>query len=484
MKKIRELISGLSYKILNESNLDSEISNIYVDSREVTEESMFVCISGEHQDGHDYAKQAVEKGAVVIIVERKINLDVTQILVSDSKVAISRIAANYYNHPSNQMNVIGITGTNGKTTTTYILKYIFDFVGECAGLIGTIGVNDGKKAISASLTTPQPLEIHKYFNNMLQNNCKHIVMEVSSHALALSRVDNVNFNIVGLTNISQDHLDYHKNMEDYIKAKAKLFKMADNWAIINYDEIEHKKFVDNTSTKILYYSCKKVIRDGLYAIINKANDEGTEFTVYDQGNAHHIKTELIGKFNVYNILLAIGIALKSDIDIEDIVKAVNNFKSVPGRFERVAGIENFSVVVDYAHTPDALKNVLKSAKSLTKERLIVVFGCGGDRDKTKRPLMGKIAAQYGDIVIITSDNPRTEDPKIIIEEIIRDIRDETYVKIEVDRKEAIRRAMKKANNGDLILIAGKGHETYQIKGSKKYDFDDRVVAKNIYNEVK
>ncbi|MFP4456164.1 MAG: UDP-N-acetylmuramoyl-L-alanyl-D-glutamate--2,6-diaminopimelate ligase [Clostridia bacterium] len=484
MKKIKELLSGLNYEVINEVNYESNIHNIYVDSREVTNNSMFICITGEHHDGHNYASQAVKNGAVVLVVEKEVDIDVSQILVKNTKKAISKIAANYYNNPSKQMNVIGITGTNGKTTTTYIIKHIFDFVGQRAGLIGTIGVNDGEQTITASLTTPQPLEIHKYFYKMYKNTCKHVVMEVSSHALALSRVDDVDFNIVALTNISQDHLDYHKNMEEYIKAKTKLFKMANSWAIINHDEIEHKKFAKNTDVDILYYSCKKAINDGLYAIINRASGEGTDFTVFYENNTYNIKTDLVGKFNVYNILLAIGIALKSDIEMIDIVNAVNSFKSVPGRFEKVNGINKFSVIVDYAHTPDALENVLKSAKSLTKNNLIVVFGCGGDRDKTKRPIMGKIAAQYGDFVIVTSDNPRTEDPKIIIEEIIRDIRDETYVKIEVDRKEAIKNAVMTANDGDIIIIAGKGHETYQIIGNTKYDFDDRLVAKNIYGEVK
>jgi len=309
-------------------------------------------------------------------------------------------------------------------------------------------------------------------------------MEVSSHALALSRVDDVDFNISAITNISQDHLDYHKSMDNYVKAKTKLFKMTNNWAIINYDDMEKDKFINATNSKTLFYSCQKSLQDGLYAIINKANDQGTKFTLYFEKKSYEIDTKLIGRFNVYNILLAIGVTLKSGLKIEDIIKAVNSFDSVPGRFEKVEGIEDFSVIVDYAHTPDALENVLKSAKALATNKLIVVFGCGGDRDRTKRPLMGNIAAKYGDLVIVTSDNPRTESPETIIEEIIKDIKGKIYVKIEIDRKEAIKKAIEAASVGDVVLIAGKGHETYQIIGKEKHDFDDRVVSKRIYNEVK
>jgi UDP-N-acetylmuramoyl-L-alanyl-D-glutamate--2,6-diaminopimelate ligase len=273
-------------------------------------------------------------------------------------------------------------------------------------------------------------------------------------------------------------------MDDYVKAKTKLFKMTNNWAIINYDDMEKDKFINATNSKILFYSCQKSLQDGLYAIINKANDQGTKFTLYFENKSYEIDTKLIGRFNVYNILLAIGVTLKSGLKIEDIIKAVNSFDSVPGRFEKVEGIEGFSVIVDYAHTPDALENVLKSAKALASNKLIVVFGCGGDRDRTKRPLMGNIAAKYGDLVIVTSDNPRTESPETIIEEIIKDIKGKIYVKIEIDRKEAIKKAIETASVGDVVLIAGKGHETYQIIGKEKHDFDDRVVSKRIYNEVK
>ncbi len=484
MKKIKDLIKDLDYKVIKELDLDSSIKKICVDSRKVDLGSLFICISGENHDGHNFAAQVIDKGTVALVVERKLDLDIGQILVEDTKKAVSSIASKFYDNPSESMKVIGITGTNGKTTSTYILKHIFNELNIKTGLIGTIGVDDGEVFHSASLTTPQPLQIHKYFHKMKANKCKNVVMEVSSHSLALSRVDDVKFDIAALTNISQDHLDYHKNMEEYIKAKTKLFKLVKDFAIINTDDAQSKKFIKATDAKILLYSCQMVVSDGLYAIINKANDQGTEFTLYYEGNAYPAQTKLIGKFNIYNILLAVGVALKCGLNITDVIKAVSSFRSVPGRFERVDGIDEFSVIVDYAHTPDALENVLKSAKALTEKKLIVVFGCGGDRDKTKRPLMGNIAAAYGDLVIVTSDNPRTELPQAIIDDIIRDIKSKSYVKIEIDRKEAIKKAIRAASFGDVILIAGKGHETYQIIGKEKFDFDDRVVSKTIYNEVK
>jgi UDP-N-acetylmuramoyl-L-alanyl-D-glutamate--2,6-diaminopimelate ligase len=484
MKTIKELIKNLNYQLVNDLDLNLSIKEVCVDSRKVTSNSLFICIKGESSDGHEFAHQAIENGALALVVQNELDIDIGQILVKDTKSAISKIAANYYGNPSKELNVIGITGTNGKTTSTYIIKHIFDSIGKKTGIIGTIGVYDGDKVYEASLTTPQPLEIQEYFYNMKNNKCDNVVMEVSSHALALSRVDDVDFNISAITNISQDHLDYHKSMDDYVKAKTKLFKMTNNWAIINYDDMEKDKFINATNSKILFYSCQKSLQDGLYAIINKANDQGTKFTLYFENKSYEIDTKLIGRFNVYNILLAIGVTLKSGLKIEDIIKAVNSFDSVPGRFEKVEGIEGFSVIVDYAHTPDALENVLKSAKALATNKLIVVFGCGGDRDRTKRPLMGNIAAKYGDLVIVTSDNPRTESPETIIEEIIKDIKGKIYVKIEIDRKEAIKKAIETASVGDVVLIAGKGHETYQIIGKEKHDFDDRVVSKRIYNEVK
>lgn len=485
MKTIKKLVDGLDYNIVNNLDLERKINLVAVDSRKAKKHSMFVCIKGDHYDGHDFAEQAVLLGATVVVVEKEIeNLKASQILVKNTKLAISKIAANFYGNPSRKMNVIGITGTNGKTTTSYIVKHIFEQVSQKCGLIGTIGVFDGISFLDTSLTTPQPLEVHKYFSQMLANNCQHAVMEVSSHSLSLHRVDDVFFDIAALTNISQDHLDYHGNMNEYINTKIKLFEKNISWAIINYDDKEHEKFIKSTKANVSGYSCLTSLSNGLYAVINRVTDKGMKFAVYYKNKPYIIETDMIGRFNVYNILLAMEIALKSQIDIESIVSAVNSFKSVPGRFEKVQGVEDISIIVDYAHTPDALENVLKTAKSLAEQRLIVVFGCGGDRDKTKRSIMGEIASIYGDVIIITSDNPRTEDPQIIINDIIKGIKNKKCVKIEISREKAIRKAIEIAAKSDIILIAGKGHETYQIIGTDKHDFDDRIVAKKIYDEVK
>ncbi len=482
--KLKDILNEI--KITKKANYkpELEIKSIHVDSREVQEGGLFVCIIGENNDGHEFALDVVKKGVYAVITSKELDLGVSQIVVENTSEAVSKIAANFYDNPTKKLNVIGITGTNGKTTSTFIVKHILDEVGEKCGLIGTIGVDTGNKFYPAVLTTPQAVDLQKHFAEMVSNGCKHVVMEVSSHALDLRRVDNIDFDIAAITNISQDHLDYHKDMGSYIKAKAKLFEMANKTSIINFDDKYKGAFIDASINRPFLYSCSSSVDNGLYAIIQRSHALGMEFDVYYNKVKYPVSTKLIGKFNAYNILLALSIVINCGVDISKAINVIESFNAVDGRFERVQGIKDFTVIVDYAHTPDALENVLRAARSITKNRLITVFGCGGDRDSTKRPLMGQISQQLSDYVIITSDNPRTEDPKRIIDDILEGVKTNNCVKIIIDRENAIKEAIIIANVGDVILIAGKGHETYQIIGKDKIDFDDRKIALKIYDEVR
>lgn len=468
------ILEGISYKILKDKNLNldnSNFSGLETDSRKIQENFIFIAIEGYTVDGHNFIDEAVKNGAKLIIVSKIIELknDVSYILIENIKEQIAFIASNFYEYPQNKIKMIGITGTNGKTTSSYMIEKL---LGEenCARF-GTIEYKIGNEIIKAPNTTPEASELIKLISMAYEKKLKYVVMEVSSHALDLGRVNGICFDYAMFTNLTQDHMDYHKNMENYYQAKKKLFyklKSKDN-AVINIDDLYGKRlFNELNSENILTYG----MNNGLLQIKNINNN----FILSYKNIDYKIEPKVIGDFNIYNILGSIGIALKIGVNIEDIISKIEILKPAPGRFEPVIEGQNFHVIVDYAHTPDALENVLKTALKIKKHKLITVFGCGGDRDATKRPLMAKIAEKYSDIIILTSDNPRTEEPLKILNEV-KDGFEKNNHFIIVDRKEAIKKAIELASKYDIVLIAGKGHEDYQILGNKKIHFDDREVAR-------
>ncbi len=462
---------------------DVEISGVEHDSRKVETGNLFVCMEGAHVDGHNFIPQAVSRGAAAMLTTRK-NFtppeNISALVVPDMLNALAVIVPYFYDYPSRKMRVIGVTGTNGKTTTTYLLREIFQSAGFKVGLIGTIQNLIGDESFPVRNTTPNVIDLQKILVDMLAEKVQVVVMEVSSHALAENRVAGVEFDTAIFTNLTQDHLDFHGTMENYLRTKAKLFDMVSRHgrkknksAIINVD--------DAASAEILKHClCEKIT----YGVGNPADLRGAELEVRSDGMKFKIRgsfgvMELIlhvtGLFNVYNVLAAVGAALAENIRPDVIKRALENFKSVPGRFERIFADVPFEVIVDYAHTPDGVKNVLQTARQIVKGKIITVFGCGGDRDHGKRPIMGKLASELSDVVIITSDNPRTEDPEKILNDIESGIDKKIYERI-VERRAAIFRAIELAAAGDIVLILGKGHENYQILNTGKIHFDDREVA--------
>ncbi|MBP3038731.1 UDP-N-acetylmuramoyl-L-alanyl-D-glutamate--2,6-diaminopimelate ligase [Bacillaceae bacterium Marseille-Q3522] len=459
-----------------------EIKSIENNHRKVIPGSLFVCIKGYTVDGHQFAQLAEENGAAAIIAEKPMTLSVPVIVVKNTKKAMSILADAFYGQPSRRLHMIGVTGTNGKTTTSHLIEQIFADYGQQTGLIGTLYTKIGEALLETSNTTPESLVLQKTFSQMLEQNVKTAVMEVSSHALVEGRVQGVDFNIAVFTNLTQDHLDYHKTMEAYKHAKGLLFSQLGNtfrydepkYAILNVDDPASKDYLKETAVHILTYAIDH--HADFQATSIKMTPSGTTFTLISPFGTHRIHMSLVGKFSVYNVLASIAAAAASGIPIEKIAASVEKVKGVAGRFEMVHAGQHFSVIVDYSHTPDSLENALKTIRQFAKKKIYVVVGCGGDRDRTKRPLMAKIACQYATDAIFTSDNPRSEDPVAIIHQMEEGVKGKRY-KSFIHRKEAIEDAIFAAEADDVVLIAGKGHETYQQIGKIKFDFDDRLVAK-------
>lgn len=486
--QLKDILRGIEYRIINGSDC-IDITGVYYDSRKVKPGSLFVCVRGFKTDGHNYIKDAVSKGAVAVLAEeeQKVPDGVTYIVTGNTRTAMAKVASNFYGCPSAFMRVIGVTGTNGKTTTTHLIQNILTQASFKAGILGTLyaRIDDYKQEMGH--TTPEALEIEEFMSLCRQKGAEYVVMEVSSHALDLDRVKEIDYNVAVFTNLTQDHLDYHQNMENYKNAKLKLFSMlsekGNNFAVINNDDRYAEDFIKATGTEVITYGVENDADVKGYDLNITA--KGTSFMVKYKDVDFKVEMQLIGLFSVYNALASIAFALREGIKPEIIQEALARTTSVAGRFEQVKCGQNFTVVVDYAHTPDGLENVLKTAKKLTQNRLITVFGCGGDRDKTKRPLMGEIAARYSDFCVVTSDNPRSEDPKAIIDDIIPGLLrvEGSRYAVVVDRREAIRHAIYMAKPGDMVVIAGKGHETYQLIGDKVLEFDDRKVAKEFLEEI-
>jgi len=492
--KIQKIFKEVDLINVNGS-MEREISSVYYDSRKVDNGSLFVAIKGLNSDGHDFLGEAIKRGAKAVVVENGYQQSVirdrlsetTCISVRDSRKALALISANFYGHPSREMSVIGITGTNGKTTISYLINSILKVNGFKTGLIGTIDYRFNGEIIPSSHTTPESLDLQMFFKRVVNGGGKYCVMEVSSHSLELDRVYGTSFETVVFTNLTQDHLDFHGTLEKYFNVKARLFKEYGlKKAVINIDDPYGRRLISDTkSEKILTYGIKEdadVKADNISLSI-----DGLKFIANTSIGKLKIESRLIGMHNVYNILAAISAAILEGLTRKNIIEGVLSVDVVSGRMERINEMQDFTVIVDYAHTDDALKNVLKAAREIPHNRITVVFGCGGDRDRGKRPLMGKVAIEYSDFVIITSDNPRSEEPLKIIEEIEKGIKqwsvvsgqwsvDDRYIKIP-DRREAIEFAINNASKGDIVIIAGKGHEDYQIFKDKKIHFDDREVAR-------
>lgn len=464
------------------------ISSLEMDSREVKPGSLFICIKGYTVDGHDFAQKAVDQGAVAILAERNLDLDVPVIVVKDTKRSMAVLADIFYGQPTHSMHLIGVTGTNGKTTTTHIIEKIFNEAKKQTGLIGTMYIKIGNEQKEVKNTTPESLTLQKTFAEMKEQDVSHAIMEVSSHALHLGRIHGCDFNVAVFTNLTQDHLDYHKTMEAYKYAKGLLFAQLGNKfdhndlkiAVLNEDEEASEEFKRMTSAKILTYGIDRPA--DIRAENIKMTSKGTMFQLVTPVGTRNVTIQMVGKFSVYNVLAAVSASLASSVDLDTIVTAIESMEGVRGRFELVDGGQDYTVIVDYAHTPDSLENVLKTVKQFAEGRIFCIVGCGGDRDKTKRPLMAKIAVTYSDEPVFTSDNPRSEDPQVILQEMEEGVAGKQYTSI-ISREEAISYAVKKARKGDVILIAGKGHETYQIIGNKVIDFDDKEIALNAINTL-
>lgn len=478
-----ELMSVIPFYAGKDKIKNLTIQNIKIDHREVEEGDLFVCIKGFTVDGHDFAKKAVANGAIAILAERKIpHLSVPILIVKDTTRTLAQISAKFFDYPSTKFPLIGITGTNGKTTVTYLLETIFRTYKLQTGLMGTIQMKINDQSYPLVNTTPNSLVIQESLHRMVENNIDIAMMEVSSHALDLGRVFGCEFHTAVFTNLSQDHLDYHRDMNDYLRAKSLLFAQLGNgyapneakYAVINKDDPHHNYLTKSTSQTILTYGIENDAE--IMATNIELHAEGTSFILHTPVGTATIKSQLIGYFNISNMLAAVGAALAQNVPLTVIKEALESIQGVDGRFERVDAGQDFGVIVDYAHTPDSLKNVLSTMEEFAEGKIYVVVGCGGDRDRTKRPLMAEVSVKYADFAIFTTDNPRTEDPKQILNDMTANLHQKNY-KVIMDRKEAIHYAIQLAEPNDLILIAGKGHETYQEINRVRYDFDDRIVAK-------
>ena len=471
----------LPYIPINVEN--QRITSIVNDSRNVQKGSLFICIKGFTVDGHDYALKAVEKGAIAVISEKDLSLSIPTIIVPNTKRAMAVLADAFYQQPSKKLHLIGITGTNGKTTTTHIIEKALADYGKRTGLIGTMYMKMGETKFEVKNTTPESLTLQRYFKQMVDEGVEAAVIEVSSHALDEGRVHGCDFDVAVFTNLTQDHLDYHKTMDEYKQAKGLLFAQLGSsfshehpkYAILNYDDPASKMYIKATAAHVLTYGIEK--KADLQATNIKMSSTGTTFDLISPFGKHNVSVRLIGRFSVYNVLAGIGVGVVSHIPIQNIIQSIEEVEGVLGRFEPVSAGQNFTVIVDYAHTPDSLENALRTVKQFAEKRVFVIVGCGGDRDRSKRPLMADIACQYSSDPIFTSDNPRSENPLDIIRDMEAGVIGKRYQAI-VDRKEAIYYAVNAAEEGDVILIAGKGHETYQLIGNQIIDFDDRLVAKS------
>lgn len=489
MAALLQALEGQVRILDRHGNLDVSINAITDDSRAVSADSLFVAVKGERVDGHEFIPAAVKRGVVALVSQQPVSgVLLPLVRVDDSRRALGLLGSRFYGDPSSHIRMIGVTGTNGKTTTTYVCKALLEALRHPVGLIGTVVYQIGERTMPATHTTPGSLELQQLLAAMVAGGCTTAVMEVSSHALAQDRTSGCEYDVAVFSNLTQDHLDFHKTMEEYFQAKLRLFTglkgglKANKRAIINIDDRYGNRIVEACRVPVWTYALKA--KADLCAEAVRLSLQGTIFTAATPFGNFPIESHLVGEHNIYNLLAAIGVALHEGATPAQICEAVAKIMNVPGRFERVIAGQPFTVAVDYAHTEDALVRLLATAQTLKTGRIITVFGCGGDRDRGKRPKMGEAAVRYSDVVILTSDNPRTEDPLSILEQVevgvIEALRQRPHVQYRKvpDRREAIEEAVREAHSADMVLIAGKGHEDYQILGTQKVHFDDREVARD------
>ena len=474
--KLSRILDGIEVK---NRYADVDVADITSDSRKVEQGYLFVCIKGASFDGHSVAAQMLEQGAAAVVVERDLGLD-NQVIVDSTRDVFSAICANYFGNPAKELKLIGLTGTNGKTTTTFLIKQILENMGKKVGLVGTVQNMVGDEIYPAHYTTPDPHELQSLFRMMVDAGCEYCVMEVSSQALAQGRVNGVHFLLGAFTNLTQDHLDYHKTWKNYFNSKRILFENCDI-AVTNIDDKNGQKIVADLPCKTVTYSVDNNVAD--YTAKNVAFlSNGVRYELVCD-KIGRVSFPIPGRFSVYNSLCAASVALALGFDFNDVLIAISHCKGVKGRIEVVPTNTDYTVIIDYAHSPDGLENIISSLKEIAKGRVVTLFGCGGDRDRTKRPKMGKIAADLSDFCIVTSDNPRSEDAGKIIEDVLEGMKDtDTPYTVVENRREAIAWALNNAQKDDIILLAGKGHETYQILPTGTIHFDEREVVAQVLGE--
>ena len=482
--KLKELIKELKVKTVScqpsAVDFDTEIKGITYDSRDVKPGWLFVAIKGDKYDGHSFLEEAERKGAITAVVESN-RLPITDyrlpiIVVEDTRESLAHLAQKFYGNPSKDLKIIGVTGTYGKTTSTWLLKSIYESAGLRTGLIGTIEYEIGDRHIPAHNTTPESLDLQRIFYELKEDGANGCVMEVSSHGIAMKRVCGIDFDIAAFTGLGRDHLDFHHTLKEYADTKLKLFSglKSEGLAVLNHDDPTFSRFKEHIKARVVSYGTSSEC--DTCGELHSLSKEGIEILVRWDGKEEKISSKLVGGYNLYNILLATTCALNNGIKFEAVREGIGKLERVPGRFERVG-----RVIVDYAHTPEALESALKSARELASGRIICIFGCGGDRDQGKRPLMGKVASELADYVLLTTDNPRSENSQEITKDIIEGITTGNYEVI-LDRKEAIRTAINRSSEEDIILLVGKGHENYQVCGELKIPWDDKKIATEVQKE--
>jgi UDP-N-acetylmuramoyl-L-alanyl-D-glutamate--2,6-diaminopimelate ligase len=482
-KKLKTLFNNIEAGLPAEA-ADLIIREIQYDSRKIQSGDLFVAVRGFKTDGHQYLRDVQAKDAAAAVVEEKDEqLKIPQIVVKNCRETLPLLAYNYYELDSLNLKIIGITGTNGKTTASYLLRSIMEAAQLPAGVVGTIAYTYGATQKRAPNTTPESLDLYRMLSEMEENGLKSCVMEVSSHALSLNRVDGLKFDAALFTNLGRDHMDFYDSVEDYFSAKAKLFYQVkkDGAAVINYDDPYGQRLMEMIEGRAVTYGLNK---EAQVTVLEKSMDiRGTKLLVRTSENSFEVRSKLIGEFNIYNILSAIAAAYAMDIPKEAIISGIGALEMVPGRMQSFEIKPGVLAIIDYAHAPEALKNALMTVREITEKRLIVVFGAGGDRDRGKRPLMGQIAEELADVAIVTSDNPRTEDPQAIINDVLSGMKLPEKRKVMADRRQAIAEAVKMAQQGDVVLVAGKGHESYQEINGVRRDFNEEKIIRESLNYV-
>lgn len=481
--KLKDILNGLEV-LESTADADTEICGISYDSRHTVQGDLFVAVVGTVSDGHMYISSAAEKGAVAVLCEKVPDIDLPYVLVQDSRYALAIAAANYFGRPADKMKMIGVTGTNGKTTSTYLIKHILEErAGAKVGLIGTNCNMIGSEELPTERTTPESYDLHGLLREMLDAGCTHVVMEVSSHALVMNRVAGIHYAVGEFTNLTQDHLDFHKDMEEYAAAKALLFSVCDA-AVINADDAYGAFMAKQAKCPVLRYAVDRNDAD-LHTTGVKLSPGSVDFRALYDGTAVGVHLGIPGRFSVYNALGVIGVCIALGLSLEDCAAGLATAVGVKGRMETVPTDGDYTILIDYSHTPDALENALKTIRETSEGRVVALFGCGGDRDRKKRPIMGRIATELADFTIVTSDNPRTEDPDAIIREIVSGVTgDETRYTVITRRESAIEYAIEHHFPGDVILLAGKGHETYQEINHVKHHMDEREIVAEILERRK